>query len=70
MDPLGATSKLPAARAWAEGVGLLIWMIGPVTGRGARRLQGDPAGRTECRRDQTIDHGQRRRLTSRLILGP
>ena len=28
MDPFGATSKLPADRAWAEGVGLLIWLIG------------------------------------------
>ena len=28
MDPFGATSKLPASRAWAEGLGLLIWMIG------------------------------------------
>jgi hypothetical protein len=28
QDPFGATSKLPSARAWAEGLGLLIWMIG------------------------------------------
>jgi hypothetical protein len=28
LDPFGATSKLPSARAWAEGLGLLIWMIG------------------------------------------
>lgn len=28
MDPFGATSKLPSDRAWAEGVGLLVWMIG------------------------------------------
>jgi len=28
VDPFGATSKLPSARAWAEGLGLLIWMIG------------------------------------------
>ncbi|HEX6868908.1 MAG TPA: hypothetical protein VF119_08885 [Candidatus Limnocylindrales bacterium] len=28
MDPFGATSALPSDRAWAEGVGLLIWMIG------------------------------------------
>ena len=28
MDPFGATSKLPSDRAWAEGLGLLIWMIG------------------------------------------
>jgi hypothetical protein len=27
-DPFGATSALPSDRAWAEGVGLLIWMIG------------------------------------------
>jgi hypothetical protein len=27
-DPIGATSRLPSARAWAEGVGLLVWMIG------------------------------------------
>ena len=27
-DPFGATSKLPSDRAWAEGVGLLVWMIG------------------------------------------
>jgi hypothetical protein len=28
LDPFGATSTLPSARAWAEGVGLLVWMIG------------------------------------------
>jgi hypothetical protein len=28
MDPFGATSKLPSDRVWAEGVGLLIWLIG------------------------------------------
>ena len=28
MDPFGATSTLPSARAWAEGLGLLVWMIG------------------------------------------
>jgi hypothetical protein len=28
MDPFGATSELPSDRAWAEGLGLLIWMIG------------------------------------------
>jgi hypothetical protein len=28
MDPFGTTSKLPSDRAWAEGVGLLIWLIG------------------------------------------
>jgi hypothetical protein len=28
MDPFGATSKLDPGRAWAEGLGLLIWMIG------------------------------------------
>ncbi len=28
LDPFGATSRLPSDRAWAEGVGLLIWMIG------------------------------------------
>jgi hypothetical protein len=27
-DPFGATSRLPSDRAWAEGLGLLIWMIG------------------------------------------
>lgn len=27
-DPIGATSALPSDRAWAEGVGLLVWMIG------------------------------------------
>jgi hypothetical protein len=27
-DPFGATSQLPSDRAWAEGVGLLVWMIG------------------------------------------
>jgi len=27
-DPFGATSSLPSDRAWAEGVGLLVWMIG------------------------------------------
>ena len=28
MDPFEATSKLPSDRAGAEGLGLLIWMIG------------------------------------------
>lgn len=28
QDPFGATSKLPSAQAWAEGLGLLVWMIG------------------------------------------
>ena len=28
IDPFGATSALPSDRAWAEGVGLLIWMTG------------------------------------------
>ncbi len=28
MDPFGATSALPSDRAWAEGVGLLVWMTG------------------------------------------
>jgi hypothetical protein len=28
VDPFGATSRLPSARAWADGLGLLIWMIG------------------------------------------
>jgi hypothetical protein len=28
LDPFGATSSLPADRARAEGVGLLLWMIG------------------------------------------
>jgi len=28
QDPFGATSALPSDRAWAEGVGLLLWMIG------------------------------------------
>lgn len=28
MDPVGATSALPSDRAWAEGLGLLIWLIG------------------------------------------
>jgi hypothetical protein len=27
-DPFGATSSLPSDRAWAEGLGLLVWMIG------------------------------------------
>lgn len=27
-DPIGATSTLPSDRAWADGVGLLIWMVG------------------------------------------
>ena len=27
LDPFGATSKAPSARAWAEGFGLLLWMI-------------------------------------------
>jgi hypothetical protein len=28
LDPFGATSSLPADRAWAQGLGLLVWMIG------------------------------------------
>ena len=28
LDPFGATSQLPSDRAWAEGFGLLLWMIG------------------------------------------
>jgi hypothetical protein len=28
LDPFGATSSLPSDRAWAAGVGLLLWMIG------------------------------------------
>ena len=28
LDPFGATSSLPAERASAEGVGLLVWMTG------------------------------------------
>src|SRR4029453_12433799 len=28
LDPFGATSALPSARAWAEGVGLMVWMMG------------------------------------------
>ena len=28
MDPFGSTSALPSDRAWAEGVGLLVWMTG------------------------------------------
>jgi hypothetical protein len=28
LDPFGATSKLPPAKASAEGVGLLIWLTG------------------------------------------
>jgi hypothetical protein len=28
LDPFGATSSMPADRARAEGIGLLIWMIG------------------------------------------
>jgi len=28
QDPFGATSKIPSDRAWAEGTGLLVWMIG------------------------------------------
>lgn len=28
LDPFGATSALPAAQARAEGLGLLVWMIG------------------------------------------
>jgi branched-subunit amino acid ABC-type transport system permease component len=27
-DPVGATSALPSEQAWAQGVGLLVWMIG------------------------------------------
>ena len=28
LDPIGATSTLPSARAWADGLGLMIWLIG------------------------------------------
>ena len=28
QDPFGATSSLPSDRAWAQGFGLLVWMIG------------------------------------------
>ncbi len=28
QDPFGATSRTPSDRAWAEGFGLLLWMIG------------------------------------------
>jgi uncharacterized membrane protein YagU involved in acid resistance len=28
LDPFGATSSLPSDRAWAQGFGFLIWMIG------------------------------------------
>lgn len=28
LDPVGATSTLPSDRAWAEGLGLLVWLIG------------------------------------------
>ena len=28
LDPFGATSRIPSDRAWAEGFGLLLWMIG------------------------------------------
>ena len=28
LDPFGATSALPAEQARAQGVGLLVWMIG------------------------------------------
>jgi hypothetical protein len=28
QDPFGATSRTPSDRAWAEGLGLLVWMIG------------------------------------------
>ena len=44
LDPIGATSTLPAARAWADGLGLMIWLIGLVAGGGAVRLQGHHAG--------------------------
>ncbi len=29
LDPFGATSSLPAPEARAEGLGLMVWMIGP-----------------------------------------
>ena len=70
MDPFGATSKLPSSRAWAEGLGLLIWMIGLwlVAARYAfkaiRPIKPNAAAIT------APDHGGSRRLTSRLILGP
>jgi uncharacterized membrane protein YagU involved in acid resistance len=49
QDPIGATSSLPSERAWAQGFGLLVWMIGlwAVAARYAwkavRHLDGTPA---------------------------
>ena len=28
QDPFGATSRLPSGRAWAAGLGLIVWMTG------------------------------------------
>jgi len=52
-DPFGATSRLPSARAWAEGVGLLIWMIGlwAVAARFAVKGVAPIAGRAGAGRD-------------------
>ncbi len=43
QDPFGATSALPSDRAWAEGVGLLIWMIGLWLVAARYALKGVPA---------------------------
>ena len=72
VDPFGATSTLPSSRAWAEGLGLLIWMIGLwlVAARYAFKAfrpikPNPPRSRTGPLR------GRRGRcLTSRRILGP
>ena len=61
MDPFGATSKLPSARAWAEGLGLLIWMIGLWLVAARYAFKGDPPDQAERRPRSPRDRMARRR---------
>jgi hypothetical protein len=45
-DPFGATSALPSDRAWADGVGLLVWMIGVWLVAARYALKGVPPAAT------------------------
>ena len=62
--PFGATSTLPSDRAWAEGVGLLIWMIGLWLVAARYRLQGRSARSGRPRPRPPPRRPARRRLTS------
>ena len=61
-DPFGATSSLPSDRAWAQGVGLLVWMIGlwVVAARFAWKAV-RPLGVGSARRPPAVAHGPGRR---------